>query len=83
MSYNNQKRISTDSKGNPYQVISAKQVTDKEGTLIDGAYIGFVELGGKLYSIKTSNAKENDKKGNPRIWMKVTAHTAKKKHSSM
>jgi hypothetical protein len=68
-----QKRISTDRFGNPYQLIGCK---DKKG---NGFASGYIELGGKLYKVEPSTAQ----KDGVLYWVKITAVKKQASHSSM
>ena len=67
------KYIKTDRFGNLYQVVGCKDARNPDFN------VGFIELGNKLYKVEVSAAQ----KDGVQYWVKVTAQSAKKKHTSM
>jgi len=74
--------VRTNRFGDPEQLISAEGVVSKQGELLP-IYKGYVELGGSLYKLEISSAKQESKRGRPRKWVKVTKLSKRKQHATM
>jgi hypothetical protein len=77
-------RVQTDRFGNPYQLITAEQKTDrKTGEVLESIYQGWIELGNSLYKIEISPRNKETRSGKAAMWVKVTKTTKRKQVSSM
>lgn len=76
--------IKNDRFGNPFQLKTAMEKTDKKtGEVITDCFQTFVELGKQLYKIEISPRVKETKSGGNAVWVKVTKSVQQKQNTSM